>query len=255
MFFFLSKILLVFLSPFFWFIISVAIFFFWPNQVYKKRAKIAAIFLFLFFSNTFIYTEFCRLWEIHGTPIEKVGTYDVGIVLGGMSEYNSDLNLLSVTHHGDRIWQAISLYKKGKIKKILISGDSGYITERGLHEADQMKEVLVSWGIPEQDIIAETVSRNTHENAAETKKLLSVSYPHIKKCLLITSGTHMRRAKACFDKENLPCDTYSTNLSTGPQRFFFWDQLLIPNVDTFTDWNKLMKEWIGYVTYDVVGYI
>lgn len=254
MFFYLSKLLLVFLSPFFWFIVFTGVFFFWPKQLYKKRARILAVSIFVFFSNTIIFNQFCRLWEIHGTPIEEVKTYEVGIVLGGMSEFNNDLQVLSIRRGGDRIWQAITLYKKGKIKKILLTGDNGYITDRGLHESDQMKEVLVSWGIPEKDILVESVSKNTHENALETKKLLTVSYPHVEKCLLITSGVHMRRAKACFERENVICDTYSTDLYTGPQNAFFWDQLL-PDVDTFSNWNMLIKEWVGYVTYDVVGYI
>ena len=136
-------------------------------------------------------------WEVHGTKIEDVGQYDVGIVLGGMFEYNNDLNVLSVRTHADRIWQAITLYKKGKIKKILISGASGYVSDRGLQEAVQLKEVLVDWGIPEKDLLVETVSRNTHENALETKNVLETSYPHLEKRLLITSGFHMKRAEAC----------------------------------------------------------
>jgi uncharacterized SAM-binding protein YcdF (DUF218 family) len=255
MFFYLSKILLFLLSPFVWFLVALLIYFFWPNPKWKKRAKISAIVLFLFFSNTFIYNEFCRLWEVHGTPIAEVGQYEVGIVLGGMAEYNTDLETLSLRRGGDRIWQAITLYKKKKIKKILISGDSGYINDHGLHEAEQMKEVLMSWGIPEKDLIAETVSRNTYENALETQKILVRSYPHIHKCLLITSGRHMRRAKACFDKRGLACDTFSTDLYTGPERSFYWEQLFIPDVSNFNEWNGLIKEWVGYVTYDVVGYI
>lgn len=199
--------------------------------------------------------ELMRGWEIHGTRIEKTKTYDVGIVLGGMAEYNADLDVLSINRHADRIWQAITLYKKGKIKKILISGDSGYVTERGLHEAKQMKEVLVSWGIPEQDLIIEEKSKNTHENVLETKKILTRSYPHLKKFLLITTGSHMRRALACFKKEGMKCDSFSTDLVTGPNRTYFWDQYIIPNQGTMGEWNKLIKEWIGYVVYDVAGYI
>ena len=52
--------------------------------------------LFLFFSNSVIYLEFCRLWEVHGTPIKKVKKYDVGIVLTGMGEYNADLKVVSL---------------------------------------------------------------------------------------------------------------------------------------------------------------
>lgn len=255
MFFLLSKIFLFLISPFFWLIITIGIALFWPNQKYRKTAKITSVVLFLFFSNTYIFKGFCRMWEIHGTPIEAVKNYEVGVVLSGMADYNNDLQVLSLRRSGDRIWQAITLYKKGKIKKILITGKSGYISERGLNEAQQFKEVLVEWGIPANDIIVETNSKNTHENATETKKILTISYPHIDKCLLITSGIHMRRAKACFEKEGLHCDTYSTDLYTGPNRSFYWDQLFFPSVDTFSDWNRLIKEWFGYMAYDVIGYI
>lgn len=255
MFFFLSKILLIFLSPFFWLLVALGIHFFWPNPIYKKRSKIVAIGILLFFSNTYIFNQFCKRWEIHGTKIEQVKNYEIGIVLSGAAEYNNDLDILSIRRSSDRVWQAITLYKKGKIKKILLTGDSGYISDRGLHESKQMKEVLVSWGIPSNDILVESTSRNTYENAVETKRILTISYPHIDSCLLITSGSHMKRASACFKKQKIHHIPYSTDLYTGPNEGFYWDQLLVPSVDTFVDWKFLIKEWIGYITYKLVGYI
>jgi uncharacterized SAM-binding protein YcdF (DUF218 family) len=255
MFFILSKALLFLFSPFTWFIASVLCALFWKKDTVRRRFKWISLSLFLFFSNTVIFSEFCRLWEIPGKKISEVKNFEVGIVLTGMVEYNSDLNIISIRRGGDRIWQALTLYHKGKIKKILITGDSGYITERGLHEAKQIKEVLVGWGIPEKDIITEETSRNTHENAVETKKLLNRSYPHFSKFLLITSGTHMARTKGCFDKIGLKCETYSTDLHTGPHRNYFWDQYFIPSVSNFDNWNKLLKEFVGYQTYDIIGYI
>jgi uncharacterized SAM-binding protein YcdF (DUF218 family) len=255
MFFILSKLLLVFLSPFLWFIVCVGIFFYWPNSIYKRRARMTGIIIFFFFSNSFIFNEFCRQWEVHGTPIDEVRNYEVGIVLGGMAEFNNDIGVLSIRRGGDRIWQAISLYKKGKIKKILLSGDNGYLSDKGLHESEQFREVLIQWGIPAEDIIVEAVSKNTHENALETRNLLTDSFPKVDSCLLITSGSHMRRAMACFQRENVKVVPYSTDLYTGPERSFYWDQLLVPSVDTFTEWNFLIKEWVGYIAYDLVGYI
>lgn len=195
------------------------------------------------------------MWEVHGTKMKDVGNYDVAIVLSGMAEYNNDLGEISIRRTGDRIFQAITLYKTGKVKKLMISGDSGYITDRGLHEAAQLKELLVKWGIPATDIITEEVSRNTHENAAESKKILERSYPHLKKILLVTSGMHMRRSLACFKKEGLECDTFSTDLYSSPKGGYFWDQYIIPDVGTFATWTKLLKEIVGYVTYDIAGYI
>jgi uncharacterized SAM-binding protein YcdF (DUF218 family) len=255
MFFILSKALLFVISPFTWFILSILGAFFLRKEHWRKRCKWISIALFLVFTNSVIFLEFSRLWEIPGTKIADVKKYDAGIVLTGMAEYNSDLDVISIRRGADRIWQALTLYHKGKIKKIIITGDSGYVTDKGLHEAKQIKAVLVGWNIPEKDIITEEISRNTHENAVETKKLLDRSYPHMSKFLLITSGKHMRRSKACFDKVGLKCDTYSTDLYTGPKRAYFWDQYIVPDVSTFSDWNQLIKEWVGYVSYDMIGYI
>ncbi len=255
MFFILSKLLLFLISPFFWFSLAFFGALFLPHNKLKAISKWTAISIFVLFTNSFIFLKCCGLWEIHGKPINQVKNYDVGIVLTGMAEYNNDLKLLSIRRGADRIWQAISLYHSGKIKKILISGDNGYISDRGLHEAKQLKEVLVLWKIPEKDIIAENFSRNTYENAVESKKILDRSYPHFKQILLITSGKHMRRALACFDKVGLSCDTYSTDLFTGPSDTYFWDQYLIPDVSNFVEWHALLKEIVGFMVYDLTGYI
>lgn len=255
MFFVLSKLLFILISPLTFVIIGCGIAFFSKSQKWKKRGRITAIFCLLFFSNNFIYKEFCRKWEVFGTPISAVKHHDVGIVLGGMAEYNNDLKSLSIRRGGDRIWQAISLYKAGKIDKLLISGDNGYLLEDKLHEADQMKTVLVQWGIPKRDIITESVSKNTAENASETKRILQHSYPQLKSALLITSGRHMRRALACFDAVELKCTPFSTDLYTGPTRSYSWEEILVPDVSTFNDWHGLNKEWIGYLTYWITGRI
>jgi uncharacterized SAM-binding protein YcdF (DUF218 family) len=255
MFFILSKLLLFLFSPFTWIFVFIGLAFFWKRDPWKKRFKWTVVVLILLFSNSFIFLELCRKWEVHTTSRTELEKHDVGIVLTGMAEYNNDIKELSIRRGADRIWQSLNLYHEGKIAKILISGDNGYISDRGLHEAKQMKEILIKWGIPENDIIAEEKSRNTYENAVESKKILERSYPHLEKRLLITSGSHMRRSLACFEKLDFPCTPYSTDLYTGPKRSYHWDQYFVPNVSTLTDWDKLIKEWIGYITYDIVGYI
>jgi uncharacterized SAM-binding protein YcdF (DUF218 family) len=255
MFFFFSKTLLFLISPFNWLIASLGLHFFWRHEPWKTRWKWISIGLFIFFTNPMILGEAFRLWEIPGKRISTVKSYDVGIVLTGMAEWNRDLEVLSIRRGGDRIWQALTLYHQGKIKKIVITGDNGYLVDRGLHEAAQVRDVLISWDIPKQDIITEEKSRNTHENALETKKLLAKSYPHFKNFLLITSAKHMRRSLACFEKEGLRCDAFTTDHYSRQRRAYAWDQNLLPNYDNFNGWDVLFKEIFGYIAYDLVGYI
>lgn len=254
MFFILSKALLFLITPFFWLGLAVLGAIFLKNEIWKKRMKWTSIGIFIFFTNSVIFSLFCSLWEVPGTKIPEVKQHDVAIVLGGMSEYNNDLEELTIYRQADRIFQAITLYRTGKVKKILISGDTGYITDRGLHEARQMKSILVKWGFPAEDILTEEISKNTHENAVESVKVLR-KHPDLKSYLLVTSGTHMKRSLACFKKEGLNCTPFSTDLLTNQTGSFHWDQYFVPRMDNFSYWNKLIKESVGYVAYAMAGYV
>lgn len=255
MFFLLSKTLIFFTQPFVWFVLAMIWWVFTKKPQRRKLIGTTLVVAVLFFSNTFIFLEVCRLYEDQGVKIEKVGSYDLGIVLTGFGEYNNDLQRLRLHHNGDRMWQTLSLYHSGKIDKIMISGDTGFLTDRGLHEAEQTEDVLLKWGIQAEDIITENKSRNTYENAKFSAALLRDSFPELKKILLITSGTHMPRAIACFEKQGLQVDAFSTGHYTGKSRGYMASQYFIPSSETLSFWEYLLKEWVGYVVYDIVGYI
>lgn len=251
MFFFLSKALLFLLSPFTWIILLVVAAFWLKSDKWRKRSKAASIFCLLFFSNNVIFKEACRLWEIPGTPIEKVTTHDVGILLGGMFEYNGDLKRLSARRGADRVWQTLSLYKLGKIKTILISGDNGYLFDNKFNEAKQLRLNLIELGIPDSAILTDVTSKNTFENAVQSKLILQQNKLTSNRLLLITSGLHMKRASACFEHTDLSCTPFSTDLYTGPTRYYSFDDYFMPDVTVVNDWHKLIKEIFGYVTYSL----
>jgi uncharacterized SAM-binding protein YcdF (DUF218 family) len=215
----------------------------------------AAIFISFFFANTVIFKEFARLWEPTATKFSDLQQYDVAIVLGGMFEYNSELEALSIRRGGDRIWQALSLYNRGLVKKMLISGESGYVSDRGLREAQQIRDELLVWGIPESDILIDSLSKNTYQNAVETVKVLKLHGLENKKILLVTSGTHMKRSLACFRKQGLQVTPFCTDMFTGEKRGYHWDEYLIPSISTTNDWSRLTHEWVGWLMYKMMGYI
>lgn len=255
MFFILSKLLLFVLSPFLWFLTALLLFIFLKNEKWKKRFKFTSLFILIFFTNGFPLNYLIRNWEIPGKKIKSVENYEIGIVLSGMMEYNKELEVLTVRRGTDRIWQAISLYKRKKIKKILISGDNGYVVRGGLHEADQLKELLIQWGIPKKDLIVENKSKNTYENALYTTKLLKKKYPK-KRYLLITSALHMKRASACFKKQGLKFDVFTTDhYTTKLKKGEFTPDALIPGINSFVLWEAFLKEAVGYNVYSYQGYL
>lgn len=219
----------------------------------RKLIFIAIITLYLF-SNPFIVDEVIRMWECHVVPDKNLtDQFDVGIVLGGgMITFDKENNRLSFRDNVDRIMQAVRLYKSGKIQKILISGGSGSLLYRDMKESELLKDYFVEIGIPSYDMIIETTSDNTYENAKYTSEILLNEYPE-SSYLLITSAIHMRRAKACFNKFDIELSTYPTNKLVGKRRYQF-SYMFVPDVNSLGRWNIFLHEFFGYLVYKVMGY-
>ena len=253
MFFIFSKILAFIITPIVWIFGLLLAGLIVKRQPLKKRLLIASAVVLFFFSNDFIFDEFMRAWEvpaIHDSEIK--GQYDVGIVLGGMVDYDEDFKRVSFQHGSDRLFQAIELYKQGKIKKLLLDGGSGSLLKEW-REAPVLRDYLIKIGIPDSVIIVEPNSRNTHENATFAKHLLDSAAPH-GRYLLITSAFHMRRSVKCFTKTGIQTTAYSTDRNSGPRKFIF-DHVFIPDENALEGWNMLLHEWMGYITYKISGYI
>lgn len=255
MFFIFSKILSFLVHPFTWIVVLLLIGWRTKKEKRKKWMFVSATIATLFFTNTVIFSEFTRLWEPDGTKIADVEHYDVAIVLGGMSEYDNNLGRLSLRRGSDRLWQTLHLYHLGKVDKILISGANGHLMDNGLNESVQFKEVLLDFGIPAEDLIVEAISKNTHQNAVESKKVLE-SYPELKSVLLVTSALHMRRSVGCFKQAGFThFGTFTTDHYTGASRGYSFEQFIVPNISNMSDWSKLLHEWIGYMSYWGMGYL
>ena len=254
MFFYLSKILFFLTTPIVW----IFGLFLWgmltKKPLRKKRLLWASLICFYFFSNAFITDEFVRAYEERNTPFTEITEkFDVAIVLGGFSNYDADLDMVQFHSASDRLTEGIRFYKSGKAKKIMIVSGSGQIMRPDEKEALYIKEFLLNIGIPENDLIIESESKNTHENAVFAKEILDKQYEN-GSYVLITSAFHMPRAKRCFDKVGIKATPYSVDQQAGPRKYLL-DHLFIPDVDSLRRWQMLIKEWVGFITYWVMGYI
>jgi uncharacterized SAM-binding protein YcdF (DUF218 family) len=255
MFFEFSKILDFLLSPLIWGLILMLAALVLRNKVKARRLFISSFVILLFFSNSFIVDEFVRLTEAP-LPVKQCicKPYDAGIVLGGgLVMEDEETGTLIFQQNTDRMLQAVKLYKQGKIKKILLSSGSGSVVFKDALESSMLRSYLIDIGIPAGDILVDSVSRNTYENAVCSAKILTDSLPG-GDYLLITSALHMKRAQACFLRQRILTVAYPVSKKTGYRR---WDigYLLVPNVENFRTWEKLLHEWVGYLVYEIKGYV
>src|SRR5437016_10268619 len=128
MFFILSKILAFLFTPVTWIVTLLLIALFSKKPKRKKKSLVAATAALLFFSNSFLFDEVMREWEI---PVMKDSelkpSYDAGIVLGGLMMLDPKNDRLQFNRRNDRLMQAVILYRKGIIKKIFFTSGSGSV--------------------------------------------------------------------------------------------------------------------------------
>lgn len=210
----------------------------------------------MFFTNPLIISLVLRWWEVAPVPYAEIGRpYPIAVVLTGMADLERlPADRLHFTSSVDRINHTIELYKKGLAKEILISGGSGSVLKPELKEAPRLKDYAIAAGVPPQVITVEDNSRNTYENAKFSMDVLKQNGYDKDTFLLVTSAFHMRRAAACFEKENARFVCFSTGYISKPMN---WTphELIVPSLDAMSKWHLLVHEWIGLIAYTLAGYV
>ncbi len=258
MFFILSKALLFLINPLVWMITLLSFGLFLKKEKWRKRSLQLCLVLLLFFSNSWISTLVLNAWETPPMLVADMeAPYDLAIVLSGYAKLGYDLpneeQLFPFAGASNRLHHAVELYKLGKVKKILLSGGSGYVVNQEISESREVKRYLLRMGLPESDIIVEPASRNTHENALFTAELLKKINPQPKKILLITSAHHLPRARKCFTKVGLSVTPFAVDPTSNSTPFHL--SHLVPHLSALNTWQSLFKEWIGCFVYWMKGWL
>ena len=70
---------------------------------HQKKLVFVSLSMLFFFSNAFIFNEASRLWGLKKSMNTDI-QYDVGIVLGGVADYDKKSNLLNFNNYSDRLF-------------------------------------------------------------------------------------------------------------------------------------------------------
>jgi uncharacterized SAM-binding protein YcdF (DUF218 family) len=254
MFFILSKTMYYLLMPVMWVVILLLIAVFTKKQGRRKSALVASLILLLFFTNQVISNEAMKAWEIPAVPFAELAEHDVAVVLTGVTNVNKEpTDRVHFQFGADRVMHTVQLYKIGKVKKILISGGGGASTGERFNEAEEMQKVFLLCGVPQEDIIIETASLNTRDNAVNSARLLNEYFPG-QKYLLVTSAFHMRRAEACFQKVGVEVTPFTTAFYSSNRNYGI-EEWIAPAEDGLLNWGIIFHEVLGIVIYKLMGYI
>ncbi len=149
----------------------------------QQALIVAALFLLALF---LIYQDVeNRPYKIYASA-EQVPATAVAIVFGagiGSREFS------------DRITTAVALYKLGKVKKILMTGDNGQLS---YNEPQAMKKVAIKLGVPAADITCDYAGFRTYDSLYRARDIFEV-----KQAVLVTQRYHLPRAMFLAEKIGL----------------------------------------------------
>ena len=254
MFFVSAKLFSFLLSPLTWIVALLLIAIIFKSRSFARKCFVAAIFITLIFTNPYLSDKALNAWEISTYNIDSIKKqFDVAIVLGGSTGmYDENAQRITYSQSVDRLIEATLLYRAGKVKKLLLSGGSGFVSLPELKEAELLKAVLLQMRIDSNDIIIENESRNTYENALCSSKLLKTGR-YGKSFVVITSAIHIRRSLACFKKQNLEVTPFPVDKRSG-FGLYTPDRLIVPSAWSLIQWEALLHEMAGFIIYKLQGF-
>jgi uncharacterized SAM-binding protein YcdF (DUF218 family) len=254
LFFYASKIIWALLSPatliYLLLILGIALLYFKKIQIAKKLLATVAVFL------TLIAILPLGLWL--ASPLENrfpanpelPDNIDGIILLGGaIDPLRSYIwNQPEFGDAADRYIAFIELAKNYPEAALLFTGGAGTLLDQEYKEADVALYFLESMGIERSSLEVERDSRNTYENAVNSKVLVQAQPGE--NWILVTSATHMPRAMGVFCQQDWAVIPYPVDHQTAPGRQWRLSFNLADNLDSL---NTHAREWAGLLAYFVSG--
>lgn len=251
MFYALSKILDVFLSPLTWSILLALTGVRATPSAWSRSGPVAAAALLVLFSLQPVSNSLTATLERTAPRTYRQDvTYDAVILLGGVVEQRVTRThgTPSYNDNVERLLTTFDLLRTGHARHALVSGGSATPGDP-ISEARVLGDQLVAWGVDRSRIDLEEESRNTRENATLSERI--VRDRHYSRLLLVTSAFHMARAAQSFSEAGLHVDTlpvdYRSFDTSGPTSW-------LPRADDLEHSTAAIRELAGQWVYRFVGY-
>ena len=182
-------------------------------------------------------------------PITDLPAHVDGVVvLGGAIEPTQLIRRFqpTVNDAAERITTLLVLSRLYPNARLVYSGGSGFVFNQTEREADQVGPLLTAMGVDPARVILERESRNTWENAVDSKRLVNPKPGET--WLLVTSAWHMPRSMGCFRKVGWKMVPYPVDYRGSEEEWFGFGGLDQLQTAAFAE-----KEWIGLLSYHLMG--
>ena len=172
------------------------------------------------------------------------------IVLGGfLNPVKSNAwNQAELESGADRLTSFQYLARLYPDAQLIFTGGSGSVTNQEYKEADSVQFLLEQLGMGDRAIIFESESRNTFENAVNSKRLVSPAVGS--NWILITSAFHMPRSVAIFCQQDWPVYPYPVDHYSERGNLL---RVLFDFANNLSTLRTAVREWTGLAAYRITG--
>lgn len=192
-----------------------------------------------------------------GKRLETVLPCDAVVLLGGTLSASSDgVFHFDLNDAADRAITAAELIRQGKAPNLVIGGggDTESPAEKGESpEARRLGTWFETWGLTNAPVTRLNISANTREEAVQVLALAQKA--KWRRVILVTSGYHMKRAEALFQRLGIPTETVACDfiaLSYLERKKAFNP---VPGWIGFEHLHLYLHEKIGWFVYRWRGWI
>lgn len=172
------------------------------------------------------------------------------ILLGGAEDaYMSYLwQQVELNDAAERNLAFMHFIRKYPDARHVFTGGSGSLDNQEYRQAHVVKKLLQEHGLDISNIIFEEQSRNTYENAKLTYSTIKPAPDE--NWVLITTAWHMPRAVGVFHKIGWPVIAYPVDHYTQPGHLLRLSLRFSGNLNLL---RIAMKEWAGLIAYWITG--
>ena len=129
----------------------------------------------------------------------------------------------------DRVRTAVELYDRGRVHKLLMSGDN---STEFYNEPGAMREFAISLGVPEEYIVLDYAGRRTYDSCYRANAIFGLD-----RVIVITQAFHLPRALFLCNAFTMDADGVAADDADYRLRYytFWWVREILATINAYWD--------------------